>query len=511
METIQHADGRVELNANALESIKTSPLYNEDLAPVPIEKRNWTTYNYAALWISMAHCIPTYMMASGLISAGMNWWQALITILLGNVIVLAPILLNSHPGTKYGIPFPVFARASYGTIGSNLPALMRAIVACGWFGIQAWIGGQAIHIFLGSIIPNWNTILGAAIGGHTPTEWISFLIFWAMNIAIVYRGMNLLRHVENWAAPFVLIMTAILLVWILYQAGGIGFLLHEPEKFQTAGEFWKIFIPSLTAMIGFWATLSLNMPDFTRFGKSQREQVVGQTVALPTTMVLFAAMGILITSAAVVVFPNMKPDELWDPVKLVGQFSQPLVVAISMFTIIVATLSVNIAANVVSPANDFANAFPKWISFRTGGLITGIVGILMQPWKLLADPSGYIFSWLLGYSGGLGSIAGVLIADYWFVRNKNLNLGDLYRTKGIYGGWNGRAVVATILGCSLALSLWIIQGLQYLLSLVEISFNWLDTITPIAKLIFDYAWFVGFGVSFVVHFVLMKAFPPREI
>jgi NCS1 family nucleobase:cation symporter-1 len=236
-ETIQHEDGRVELREQALREIEASPLYNEDLAPVPIEKRNWTTYNYAALWISMAHCIPTYMMASGLISAGMNWWQALITILLGNTIVLAPILLNSHPGTKYGIPFPVYARASYGTIGSNLPALMRAIVACGWFGIQAWIGGQAIHIFFSSIIPAWNTLLGGAVGGHTPTEWISFLIFWAMNIFIIYRGMDLLRHVENWAAPFVLVMTAVLLVWILYMAGGVGFLLNEPGKFQTAGEF----------------------------------------------------------------------------------------------------------------------------------------------------------------------------------------------------------------------------------------------------------------------------------
>ncbi len=483
METIQYADGRVELQPEARQSIKTSPLYNEDLAPVPIERRNWTTYNYAALWISMAHCIPTYMMASGLISAGMNWWQALLTILLGNIIVLAPILLNSHPGTKYGIPFPVFARAAYGTYGSNLPALMRAIVACGWFGIQAWIGGQAIHILLSSLIPNWNTLLGGAIGGHTPNEWISFLIFWAMNIAVVYRGMNLLRRVENWAAPFVLVMTAILLIWILYQAGGIGFLLHEPGKFQTFGEFWSIFIPSLTAMIGFWATLSLNMPDFTRFGKSQREQVLGQVVALPTTMVLFAAMGILITSAAVVVFPQMKPDELWDPVKLVGQFSQPLVVAVSMFTIVVATLSVNIAANVVSPANDFANAFPKYISFRTGGLITGIVGILMQPWKLLADPNGYIFSWLLGYSGGLGSIAGVLIADYWLIRRKNLNLGDLYRTKGEYAGWNWRAVVATLLGC---------------------FFAWIGLIYEPLRILYDYAWFVGFGTAFAVHFVLMK-------
>ncbi|NOT46784.1 MAG: NCS1 family nucleobase:cation symporter-1 [Acidobacteria bacterium] len=490
IETIQHADGRVELNADAEESIRSSSLYNDDLAPVPVARRNWTTYNYAALWISMAHCIPTYMLASGLISSGMNWWQALITILLGNVIVLAPILLNSHPGTKYGIPFPVFARAAYGTIGSNLPALMRAIVACGWFGIQAWIGGQALHTLFSAIIPGWHQFgsdvnygNGIGISGHTFTEWISFLIFWGLNILIIYRGMDLLRMVENWAAPYVLVMTALLLAWILYQAGGIGFLLHEPGKFRTFGEFFPIFIPSLTAMIGFWATLSLNMPDFTRFGKSQREQAVGQVVALPSTMVLFAAMGILITSAATVVFPQMNPADAWDPVKLVGQFSRPIVVAISMFTIVVATLSVNIAANVVSPANDFANAFPRLISFRTGGLITGIIGILMMPWKLLADPSGYIFSWLLGYSGGLGSIAGVLIADYWLIRKTNLNLADLYRPDGEYVGWNWHAVVATLLGC---------------------FFAWIGLIIPLLRPLYDYAWFVGFGVAFVVHWLLSR-------
>jgi NCS1 family nucleobase:cation symporter-1 len=499
-EIIQHHDGRVDLNADAEDSIRLSNLYNPDLAPVPVRERTWTTYNYAALWISMAHCIPTYMMASGLIAAGMNWWQALITILLGNTIVLVPILLNSHPGTKYGIPFPVFARAAYGTVGSNLPALMRALVACGWFGIQAWIGGQALHTFFVAITPAFlrqrygiEIGLGSTslvVGGHTALEWLSFLIFWALNILIIYKGMNLLRIVENWAAPYVLVMTAILLGWILYQAGGVGFLLNEPDKFSTFGEFWPVFIPSLTAMIGFWATLSLNMPDFTRFGHSQREQVVGQTVALPTTMVLFAAMGVVITSAALIVFPHMNPADAWDPVKLVGQFSQPLVVAISMFTVVVATLSVNIAANVVSPANDFANAFPKLISFRTGGLITGIIGILMQPWKLLADPSGYIFGWLVGYSGGLGSIAGVLIADYWLVRRAELKVADLYRSRGIYRGWNWRAVVATLLGC---------------------FFAWIGLIIPVLRPLYDYAWFVGFGVAFFVHWGLMKAVPPRQV
>jgi len=490
LETIQHSDGRVELRPEAADAISRSPLYNKDLAPVPVDRRSWTTYNYAALWISMAHCIPTYMLSSGLISAGMNWWKALITILLGNTIVLIPILLNSHPGTKYGIPFPVFARAAYGTYGSNLPALMRAIVACGWFGIQAWIGGEALNTFFGAIIPGWNTLLDGPIGGHMVSEWLSFLLFWGLNIYIIYRGMDLLRKVENWAAPFVLIMTTLLLGWAIWKAHGLGYLLTQPSNFHTFKEFWPIFIISLTGMIGFWATLSLNMPDFTRFGHSQREQAIGQVLALPTTMTLFAAMSVVITSAAVVIYPHMKVNELWDPIKLVGQFHNVAVIAISMFTVVVATLAVNIAANVVSPANDFANAFPKWISFRTGGLITGIVGILMQPWRLLADPSGYIYAWLVGYSGGLGSIAGVLIADYWFVRKKRLELSDLYRTKGSYtysSGWNWRAVLATLIGCTLA---------------------WIGLVVPLLRPLYDYAWFVGFGAAAITHLLLMKVAPP---
>jgi len=488
-EVIRHTDGRVELRDPS--SIDSSPLYNEDLAPVPVAKRKWTTYNYAALWISMAHCIPTYMLASGLIAAGMNWLQALITILLGNTIVLIPILLNSHPGTKYGIPFPVFARASYGVIGSNLPALMRAIVACGWFGIQTWIGGEALHTFFRALYPRWQTLLGGPVNGHTPTEWISFLIFWGLNIFIIYRGMDLLRAVENWAAPFVLVMTGVLLWWAISRANGLGGLLSAPGKFSSPGEFMPVFIPKLTAMIGFWATLSLNMSDFTRFGRSQREQVVGQVVALPTTMTVFAAMGVMITSAAIVIYPHMKADELWDPMKLVGQFDSVKVVAVSMFTVVVATLAVNIAANVVSPANDFANAFPRWISFRLGGLVTGVLGIVMQPWQLLANPAKYIDGWLVGYSGGMGAIAGTLIADYWLVRNKKLALGDLYRKKGVYtyaGGWNWRAVVATLIGCGLA---------------------WIGLIVPALKTLYNYGWFVGFGASAIIHFVLTKAFPPR--
>jgi NCS1 family nucleobase:cation symporter-1 len=469
------ADGRVELVDTG--RIEASPLYNHDLAPVPLARRNWSTYNYAALWVSMAHCIPTYMLASGLMASGMDWKQALVTILLGNTIVLIPILLNSHPGTKYGIPFPVFARAAYGTFGSNAPALMRALVACGWFGIQAWIGGEAVNTFFRTIVPGWTTLLGAGFLGHTTTEWVSFLLFWGLNVYIIYRGMDLVREVENWAAPFVLMMTAVLLWWAVSRANGFGPLLAQPGKFRTLAEFWPVFVPSLTAMIGFWATLSLNMPDFTRFGRSQREQIVGQVVALPTTMSVFAAMGVMITSATAIIFGQA----IWDPVQLVGRFTSPVVVAVSMFTVVVATVAVNIAANVVSPANDFANAFPRFISFKTGGLITGILGIVIQPWKLLADPSGYIYTWLLGYSGGLGSIAGVLIADYWILRRCELRLEDLYLADGAYSGWNWRAIAATAVGCALA---------------------WGGLIVPAMKPLYDYAWFVGFFAAGAAHLLL---------
>ena len=470
---IEHADGRVELREDVAASLESSPIFNHDLAPTRVSQRTWTTYTFAALWISMAHCIPTYKMASGLVDPkiGLNWWQALLTILVGNLIVLLPILLNSHAGTKYGIPFPVFARASYGTFGANVPAVMRALVACGWFGINAWIGGQALQTFFRSLSPSWPTLLGtSAIGGYLPTEWVSFAIFWAINILIVVRGMDLLRRVENLAAPFVLVMTAILVAWAVHAAyakgHGLGPIFESKTKFASAGAFWKVFAPSVTAMVGFWATLSLNMPDFTRFGRSQREQAIGQVVALPTTMTVFAAMGVVITSASAVIYG----EEIWDPVALVGHFPSRVLVGIAMFTVVVATLSVNIAANVVSPANDFANLAPKHITFKMGGIATGVIGVLMMPWKLMADPRGYIFDWLVGYSGGLGSIAGVLVVDYWIVRKKKLSLADLYRPGGEYPNVNWAGVVATGVGCFLA---------------------WIGLVVHFLRPMFDYAWFVG--------------------
>jgi nucleobase:cation symporter-1, NCS1 family len=485
MAEIAHPDGRVELDDAATRRIEESPLYNHDLAPVRVADRTWSTYNFAALWVSMAHCIPTYMLAAGLIGAGMSWGQALFTIALGNIIVLAPILANSHPGTKYGIPFPVFARASYGTVGANLPALLRALVACGWFGINAWIGGKALHTFFRALWPAWETMGGQGFGrpgGYPIGLWIAFGLFWALNIFIIYRGMDLLRHVENWAAPFVLVMTGILVAWAIWKAHGLGEIMSRPGKFTSTGDFMRVFVPSLTAMIGFWATLSLNMPDFTRFGRSQREQMVGQVVALPSTMTVFALMAVLITSATAVIFG----EAIWDPVVLVGKFTQTWIVAISMFTIVIATLAVNIAANVVSPANDFANAFPRHIDFKRGGLITGLLGVAMMPWKLAEDPSGYIYKWLLGYSGGLGAIAGVLIADYYVVRRRRLVLADLYLPDGAYryeSGWHVPAAVATLLGCVVA---------------------WAGAFIPAFARLYDYAWFVGFGLSAAIYLALVR-------
>jgi nucleobase:cation symporter-1, NCS1 family len=497
--------------------IADSPLFNGDLAPVPQSRRVWTTYNFAALWISMAHCIPTYMLAGSLVASGMNWWQALFTIGLGNVIVLAPILLNAHPGTKYGIPFPVLARSSFGTMGANVPAVLRAIVACGWFGIQTFIGGEAVKTFIVAMWPGFKTLGGdfAVFGLGLPSA-ITFLLFWALNIFIIYRGMNAVRVFENWAAPLVLVMAAVLLIWAVGRAGGMGPMMAAESKFADFGAFWKVFIPSLTGMIGFWATLSLNIPDFTRFGKGQKEQMLGQTLGLPTTMVAFSAMGVIITSASSAILSGVPVSQLWDPVHVLSYLTsatpppglqEPLIasggvralVAItSLLGVGVATVSVNIAANVVSPANDFANLAPRLISFKTGGLITGIFGILIMPWKLLASADAYIFTWLIGYSALLGPIAGIMIADYWLLRNKELDVPDLYRPRGRYAGWNVVALAALAVG--------VLPNLPGFLYAIKVMAP--DAKNPtVWEGIYPYAWFTGFFLSGVLYVVGMKLKP----
>ena len=493
-----HSDGRVELSDQ--DAIANSPYANAELAPTRLPERTWTTYNYAALWMGMAHNIPSYLLAAGLVALGMNWLQAFLTITLGNLIVLVPLLLNSHAGTKYGIPFPVFARAFYGVRGANFPALLRAFIACGWFGIQTWIGGQAIYVILGELFgKGWTD--ASAIGGHPWTMWLSFAFFWVLQMGLIWRGIEGLRRFENWAAPLVTVAFLALMIAILVKAGGLGPILDQPSKLGWGSDFWKIFPPALMGMIAFWATLSLNMPDFTRFGKGQRQQVWGQIIGLPTTMSFIALVSIITTSGTVLVYGTA----IWDPVELTRRFENPVVVTIGLVMAILATMSCNVAANVVSPSYDFANALPRWLNFRTAGLVTGVVGIVIQPWRLISDPSIYIFVWLSFYGGLLASVAGVLIAGYWLIDRTNLFLADLYLTDGRYwysAGWNWRGVVATLLGSLLAV------GGAY--SNPGAGPFPQDGLIPFLKPLYDYSWAVGLVVGFLTYLVLTITAPTRQ-
>ena len=453
--------------------VQSSPLYNDDLAPTGAEQRQWGTYSFAALWVSMSVNILTYMLAASLIQGGMNWKQAVITVFLGNTIVLVPMLLNSHPGAKYGVPFPVLARASFGVLGANFAAILRALVACGWFGIQTWIGGEAINTLL-SLAPAWRNVPhGAAI---------CFMAFWFINLAVILRGIEYIRVLQGISAPILLAVGVLLLVWAYSAAGGFGPMLSAPSRFTTFPEFLKFLIPALNGTVGFWATISLNIPDFTRFARSQRQQAIGQALALPTTMTLYSLIGILVTSATVVIYGTA----IWDPVQLLSRFHSPVAVVISLVAILLATLNVNIGANVVSPANDFSNLWPRKISFRTGGIMTCLMGIVLMPWKLLSSYSTFIFGWLGGYAAFLGPVAGIMICDYFIIRRRVLIVDDLYLRGGVYEysrGFNWRAIAALFAGAGTAL---------------------IGLVVPSLRVLYDYSWFVGFAVSFAAYYALTK-------
>ena len=462
---------------------------NADMAPVPLDARQWGTKDIAALWVSMSACIPTYMLASSLIAEGMNWWQAILTITLGNTIVLLPMILNAHAGTKYGIPFPVYCRASFGVRGANVPAMLRALVACGWFGIQTWIGGAAIYKIGSIFITSWGNLPKLGGLGINVAELACFLAFWAINMAVIWRGIDSIRFLLNIKAPLLIALGLALLAWAYQAAHGFGPMLAQPSAFDPgqpkAGQFWGFFFPALTGMIGFWATLALNIPDFSRYAYSQRDQMLGQAIGLPSTMALYSFIGVAVTSATVVIYG----ESIWDPVDLLARFRNPFVLTMAMLALCLATLATNLAANVVGPANDFAHLAPRWISFRTGGLITGILGILIQPWKLIADPSGYIFTWLVAYSSLLGAIGGILITDYFVIRRTQLDLPGLYRRGGPYwyiSGFNPAALNALIMG--------IAPCVPGFLATIKIY-----TFEPYWMTLYNYAWFVSFGVSSLVY------------
>jgi len=431
-------------------------------------------YNYAALWVSMSVNILTYMLAASLIQGGMNWKQAVFTVFLGNSIVLIPMLLNSHPGARYGVPFPVLARASFGVLGANVAAVLRALVACGWFGIQTWIGGEAISILLAVLAPGWARLPYA--------NAICFLVFWLINLAVILKGIEYIRFLQGISAPILLAVGVLLLVWAYRRAGAFGPMLAAPSKFNSFEEFLKFLVPALNATIGFWATVSLNIPDFTRFAHSQRQQMIGQILGLPTTMTLYSLIGILVTSATVVIYGTA----IWDPVQLLSRFHSPIAVVISLLAILLATLNVNIGANVVSPANDFSNLWPRKIGFRTGGVITCFMGIALMPWKLLANYKTLIFGWLGAYAAFLGPVAGIMICDYFVIRRRILLVNDLYLRDSAYEysrGFNWLALAALLVGSGTALIGLVLSSLRVL---------------------YDYSWFVGFAVSFVVYYGLMK-------
>ena len=466
---------------------------------MPLARRTWTVWSMAALWISMSACIPTYMLASSLIGGGMNWWQAVLTIFLGNGIVLVPMVLNAHAGTRYGIPFPVYCRAAFGTSGANVPAVLRALVACGWFGIQTWIGGSAIFKILVVFFPGLGVGAGVAgTFGITAPQFVCFLFFWGLNIWVIYRGINSIRLLLSIKAPLLIVLGLVFLSWAYHRAGGFGPMLSQPSAFDSGqprqGQFWRYFALALTGMIGFWATLSLNIPDFSRYVRSQRDQVLGQVIGLPFSMALFSFIGVAVTSATPLIFGVT----IWDPVEVLTRFRQPLVLVISMLALCLATLATNLAANVVSPANDFAQLSPRHISFRTGGLITGLIGIAIMPWKLVADPAGYIFTWLVGYSALLGPIGGILIADYFVLRRCRLNVSALYATQGDYHFTGGYSVVAIV--CMVVAVCPSVPGFLVNLKLVDAS-----RISPVLIRCYDYAWFIGFGVAFGLYVVLRKA------
>jgi nucleobase:cation symporter-1, NCS1 family len=477
--------------------VSGSRLWNKDLAPTTIKERTWSTWNIAALWIGMSVVITTYTLAGGFIEAGMNWWQAMITILLGNTIVLIPMILNAHAGTKYGVSFPVLCRAAFGTIGANIPAILRAIVACGWFGIQTWIGGTAIDALFSVISPRWAHLLNDAtilnVAVHT---WLAFFLFWGIQVVIILKGVEGIKHLETWSAPLLLAGGLVLLIWAAWRAGGLGHVLTQSAALQKQNnDVWKIFPGALTASVGYWATLSLNIPDFTRYARSQKSQMLGQALGLPLTMTAFAFIGVAVTSATLVIYGKAIPN----PVELMTRFDNVAIILFATVVIFAAQLTTNMAANVVSPSNDFSNLNPKRISYVTGGLITALIGIVMMPWKLMGTMSAYIFTWLIGYSGLMGAIAGILICDYWVLRKQQLDLAGLFEPNGPYQyvkGYNVRAIMALLLAIAPVVPGFLRAATTPGGQVADPGF--FDTL-------YTYAWFVTFALGFVLYYVLMKS------
>ncbi len=461
----------------AEDDVLASPRYNEDIAPTRVEQRTWTKWNVAALSVGMAICVPTYTLGGVLTSYfGLSVTEALWTILIANIVVLIPLTLNAYPGTRFGIPCPVVLRASFGIVGSNVPALIRAVVACGWFGVQTLFGGIAIHLLFSALFDGW-----AALGGTG--EVIGFFIFWVANVWVVIRGSESIKLLETAAAPLLLVVAVGLVIWALPKVS-ITEVLATPANRPDGAPFFGYFMAALTAMVGFWATLSLNIPDFSRYARSQRSQIVGQIIGLPLTMFLFSGLGVLLTSASM----ELVGETISDPINLIGHIDNTLWVILSMLMIILATISTNTAANIVSPTNSFQNIAPKHISETRGVIVTGVIGILLMSWELLkklgwleSDVSleSLYSNWLIGYSSLLGPIAGIMIVDYFLVKKQRYELPDLYRDGGVYPAWNTAGFIAFLIPVGLTL-----------VAITTEHLGWF----------YDYGWFTGSILGGILYY-----------
>ncbi|WP_066254255.1 NCS1 family nucleobase:cation symporter-1 [Neobacillus drentensis] len=455
MATTQIVEGDVIVLTDQAVQVASSnqSMWNDDLRPCTKEEHSWSGTKFALLWISMTICLPIYSAASGMIALGMNWWEAVLTVFLGSCIVLVPILLMSHAGTKFGIPYPVFARLWFGTKGAHIPAMARAIIGAGWFGINSWFGGQALDTILGRVIHSWSSM-----GAHLI---ISFVIFWLINVLIAMRGPQAIGKLTAYSAPVFVVGFLALLIWAASNAGGFAHMLSAPAKIHGA-QFWKIFYPSVIGVIALWATMALNIPDYTRYAKTQKGQTLGQVFSMPLIMAIFSFVGIAVTSATVIIYGQA----LWNPIDLIVKFPTPIVI-IAGTIVILSSVTINVSANVMAPARAFENLWPRRITFAVGAVITGLLALFMQPWYVLANFSNYIFNWLGILGILLGPFDGIAIADYWLVRSCKLDLLQLYTVNGRYdyaNGFNVRAIYALLIGWLIVIMGLIVPDLHFLWS-----------------------------------------------